>query len=76
MAYLAYLHAVASQRLRILNSGGEGDRGDNPVPTAIIIVGLALLAGLVVAWALTTANTFMDQSGDIAPMPGAGGGEG
>ncbi|MEV4623032.1 hypothetical protein AB0J74_30500 [Asanoa sp. NPDC049573] len=73
MAYLAYLHAVATQRLRMLTSGGEGDRGDNPVPTAIIIVGLALLAGIVVGWALTTANTFMDQSGDIGPMPGAGG---
>jgi hypothetical protein len=73
MAYLAYLHATAMQRLRTNLRGGEGDRGDNPVPTAIIIVGLALLAGIVVGWALTTANTFMDQSGDIGPMPGAGG---
>jgi hypothetical protein len=75
MAYLAYLHAVALQRLRTTLRGGEGDRGDNPVPTAIIIVGLALMAGLVVAWAMTTAQGFMDQSGDIAEI-GDGGGEG
>ncbi|SNT44829.1 hypothetical protein SAMN05421812_106157 [Asanoa hainanensis] len=75
MAYLAYLHMAALQRLRTVLRGGEGDRGDNPVPTAIIIVGLALMAGIVVAWALTTANTFMDQSGDIQQIDG-GGGEG
>ena len=76
MVYLAYLYTVATQRLRTISSGGEGDRGDNPVPTAIIIVGLALMAGIVVAWAMTTADGFMDQSGDIAPMPGGDGGEG
>lgn len=75
MAYLAYLHVVALQRLRTILRGGEGDRGDNPVPTAIIIVGLALMAGIVVAWAMTTANDFMDQSGDIQELDG-GGGEG
>ncbi|MDG4821870.1 hypothetical protein O7635_08380 [Asanoa sp. WMMD1127] len=73
MAHLAYLYTVALRRLRDMSSGGEGDRGDNPVPTAIIIVGLALMAGLVVAWAMTTAQGFMDQSGNIAPMPGGGG---
>ena len=76
MVYLAYLYTVATQRLRTLTRGGEGDRGDNPVPTAIIIVGLALMAGIVVAWAMTTADGFMDQSGDIAEMPGGDGGEG
>jgi len=75
MAYLAYLHVVALQRIRTALRGGEGDRGDNPVPTAIIIVGLALMAGIVVAWAMTTANNFMDQSGDIQELDG-GGGEG
>jgi hypothetical protein len=74
MAYLAYLHATAMQRLRTNLRGGEGDRGDNPVPTAIIIVGLALMAGLVVAWAMTTAQGFMDQSDNIVDMPGAGAG--
>ncbi|MEV4535357.1 hypothetical protein AB0J82_16140 [Asanoa sp. NPDC049518] len=75
MAYLAYLHVVALERLRTTLRGGEGDRGDNPVPTAIIIVGLALMAGIVVAWAMTTANNFMDQSGDIQEL-NPGGGEG
>ncbi|GAA1885643.1 hypothetical protein [Asanoa iriomotensis] len=75
MVYLAYCYTVATERLRSLSRGGEGDRGDNPVPTAIIIVGLALMAGIVVAWAMTTANNFMDQSDQIQelPAPGAGG---
>ena len=37
----------------------ESDRGDNPVPTAIIIAGLALLATVVVSWAVSRANAFM-----------------
>jgi hypothetical protein len=37
----------------------ERDRGDNPVPTAIIIAGLAILAAAVVGWAVARANGFM-----------------
>jgi hypothetical protein len=74
MALLAYLHVTAKERLHTLLRGGEGDRGDNPVPTAIIIVGLALMAGLVVFWAMETAQGFMDQSDNIVDMPGAGAG--
>ena len=36
---------------RVCEIRQEGERGDNPVPTAIIIVGLALLAVALVAWA-------------------------
>lgn len=43
----------------------ERDRGDSPVPTAIIIAGLALLALAVVAWATARANGFMNT----APQP-------
>jgi len=73
MALIAYWHTVAMERLRTAWRSVEDDRGDNPVPTAIIIVGLALMAGLVVAWAMTTAQGFMDQSDNIVDMPGAGG---
>jgi hypothetical protein len=65
MALIAYVHASVLQRLRELRSSAESDRGDNPVPTAVIIVGLALLAGVVVVWAMDTAQDFMDQSDNI-----------
>lgn len=53
--------AVLLHRLR-----AESDRGDSPVPTSIIIAGLAILAVAVVAWAVARANGFM------ATAPGAG----
>jgi hypothetical protein len=40
----------------------EADRGDSPVPTSIIIAGLAILAVAVVAWAVARANGFMDTA--------------
>jgi hypothetical protein len=46
-------------RLHELNSRKEADRGDNPVPTSIIIAGLAILAAAVVAWAVARANGYM-----------------
>jgi hypothetical protein len=49
-----------------LRTDGEDDRGDNPVPTSIIIAGLAILAAAVVAWAVAKANGFMNSA------PGAG----
>lgn len=59
MSVLAYLHVVVTERLRALRSS---DRGDSPVPTAIIIAGLAVLAAAVVAWAVATANGFMAKA--------------
>ncbi|MEV4753691.1 hypothetical protein AB0J86_01040 [Micromonospora sp. NPDC049559] len=59
MAVIAYLYSRLADRLRQL--GREPDRGDNPVPTAVIIVGLAILAAAVVTWAYNTADGFMDR---------------
>jgi len=73
MAVISYAHAVVSHRLRSLLSTAERDRGDNPVPTAVIIVGLAILAGVVVAWAVGVADGFMANEGSI---PNYTGGEG
>jgi hypothetical protein len=36
------------------------ERGDSPVPTSIIIAGLAALAAVVVAWAVSKANDAMN----------------
>ncbi|MBT8226203.1 MAG: hypothetical protein HKP61_21715 [Dactylosporangium sp.] len=40
----------------------HGERGDSPVPTAIIIAGLAILAAAVVVWAVARANAFMNTA--------------
>ncbi|HEX8629510.1 MAG TPA: hypothetical protein VF755_15195 [Catenuloplanes sp.] len=59
MSVFIYLHLVVTERLRDLRAPERRDRGDSPVPTAIIIAGLALLAAAVVVWAGTTARGFM-----------------
>jgi hypothetical protein len=37
------------------------DRGDTPVPSAIIIAGLAVLALVLVGWVFALASGFMEQ---------------
>ncbi len=59
MSVLIYLHVAIASRLRELNAPGERDRGDSPVPTAIIIAGLAALAAVVLVWAGTLAQNWM-----------------
>lgn len=60
MSYLSRKLFVALQaRLAELHDADQRDRGDGPVPTAIIIAGLAILAVAVVAWAVARANAFM-----------------
>lgn len=52
--------AAVAARLHEMRS--EPDRGEGPVPTAIIIAGLAILAAAVVAWAVARANAFMNTA--------------
>jgi hypothetical protein len=54
---------LIKERLARLRAAGDGDRGDSPVPTAIIIAGLAAAAGAVVLAATTLANDFMGSIG-------------
>ena len=68
MALISYLHVLLVTRVAELRR--EPERGDGPVPTAIIIAGLAVLAVGVVAWALGLVNQFMDTSiGGTPPQP-------
>ena len=53
------LSAALTVRLHELTSQVNADRGDNPVPTSIIIAGLAILAAAVVLWAGARAQGFM-----------------
>ncbi|WP_327038941.1 hypothetical protein [Micromonospora maris] len=62
MSLITYLHVTLRARLAEL----AGDRGDSPVPTAVIIFGLVTVALAVTAAALTAANGWMDA------IPGPG----
>lgn len=61
MLRLSRLRAAAAVRWRWLRQP-ELDRGDSPVPSAIIIAGLAVIAIGVLAWLVTYVGGFMDQA--------------
>ena len=64
--YHLYRLAVALRR--------QPDRGDTPVPSAIIIAGLAVLALVLVAWVFGLGESFMSQVEDeLPPAPAPGG---
>jgi hypothetical protein len=69
MALLLHAYVAVSTRLARLNRPENRDRGDGPVPTVIIIAGMAVLAIAVLTWAYAKANTFMDHS--TGGIPGA-----
>jgi hypothetical protein len=64
MSVFTYLHAALRARLAELS----GDRGDSPVPTAVIIFGLVAVALAVTAAALAAANNWMSAI-PKAPAP-------
>ncbi|MDI5939196.1 hypothetical protein ABUL04_28610 [Micromonospora harpali] len=59
MHLIAYLHVALTTRLAELRRDGE--RGDSPVPTAVIIFGLVFVAMAVTALALARANDWMSN---------------
>lgn len=63
MNLVNHLHTALVLRLAELRD--QPDRGDSPVPTAVIIMGLAFVATVVTAAALAAANDWMDN------IPGA-----
>ncbi|MEV7231544.1 MULTISPECIES: hypothetical protein [Polymorphospora] len=71
MAVLYYLQARLAQRLAELRRPEESDRGDGPVPTAIIIAGLAVLGVAVLIWATGLVQQYMET--DVPNMPGVPG---
>ncbi|MGC4810406.1 hypothetical protein ACLQ29_07770 [Micromonospora sp. DT228] len=77
MSILSYLHVVLTTRLAELRRDSE--RGDSPVPTAVIIAGLVAVAIAVTALALTKADNWMTgipnhPGGGTAPGAGEGAG--
>jgi len=47
------LYVAAMARWRELTAKDEADRGDSPVPTVVMWVGIALVAIALLAWAGT-----------------------
>ncbi|BCL15105.1 hypothetical protein [Micromonospora sagamiensis] len=58
MAFFTYLHVAVSTRLAELRRDGE--RGDSPVPTAVIIFGLVAAAAAVTALVASKASAWMN----------------
>ncbi len=58
MPLITYLHVALVARLTELRR--EGERGDSPVPTAVIIFGLVAAALAVTALVLTRAEAWMN----------------
>jgi hypothetical protein len=54
MPLIAYLHA------RLAELRDDGERGDSPVPTAVIILGLVFVAMAVTAAAWAAAESWMN----------------
>ena len=62
MSIISYLHVVVTTRLAELRRDGE--RGDSPVPTAVIIFGLVAVAIAVTGLALEQGQRLDDQHPD------------
>ena len=63
MTVITYVYTALQARFAELREDGE--RGDSPVPTAVIIMGLAVVAMAVTGFALAAATDWMDS------IPGA-----
>jgi multisubunit Na+/H+ antiporter MnhC subunit len=64
MPLIAYVQATLLTRLAELRRDGE--RGDSPVPTAVIIMVLVVVAMAVTAAALVAADNWMNAVPDPA----------
>ncbi|MEE6258185.1 hypothetical protein [Plantactinospora sonchi] len=69
MSVIAYLHTALVIRLNELRRGGERDRGDSPVPTAVIIIGLAAAAIAVTVAVSGSVDDWLQE----LPEPGDAG---
>lgn len=61
------LHEAVARLRRQL---ARGDRGDNPVPTAVIIGGMVILAVAVLVSLYALTGTFLEQAPTELPEPG------
>lgn len=60
---------AATARLRRRVRSTSGDRGDSPIPSTIIIAGLAVIALALLGWLGTYALDFLNQAPRELPEP-------
>jgi hypothetical protein len=67
---LMYRTQIAvAERLRLFAARAQRDRGDSPVPSAVIIVGLVLVAGIVIVALGTLVRGYLAQAPANVPQP-------
>ncbi|HKD97704.1 MAG TPA: hypothetical protein VKB69_08890 [Micromonosporaceae bacterium] len=66
---LLRLGVALLDRWRALTTAQEVDRGDSPVPTVIIWIGLAVIAIGLIAWAGTYVSNLASQAPTTIPSP-------
>ena len=69
MLLLSHACAVALARLRQGMRAATRDRGDSPIPSTIIIAGLAVIALALLGWLGTYALDFLNQAPRDLPEP-------
>ena len=67
MRLLNLAYASVAARLRTMLDRSEADRGDSPVPTAFIVVGMVVIAVAVLAGLLGLANNYLGQAPQSVP---------
>jgi hypothetical protein len=67
MQLLNLAYVAVAVRLRLLLDRSTADRGDNPVPTAFIVVGMVVIAVAVLAGLLGLANRYLGQAPQSVP---------
>jgi hypothetical protein len=63
------LHVAVLDRWRALTAPEEVDRGDSPVPTVIIWIGIAVIAIGLIAWAGTYVSGLASLAPTTLPSP-------
>ena len=61
------VHAAVAIRLRLILDRSQADRGDSPVPTAFIVVGMVVIAVAVLGGLLALANNYLGQAPQSVP---------
>lgn len=69
MLVLSTACAAAVARLRQRMRSQRRDRGDSPIPSTIIIAGLAVIALALLGWLGTYALDFLNQAPRELPEP-------
>lgn len=67
MQLLHHIHAAVAVRLQRL--ARERDRGDSPIPSTVIIVGMAALAFGLLIWLGTYVLNWLNQAPTDVPEP-------